>query len=475
MKRQHIILILTDQQRYDTINALGFPWMRTPNLDRLVREGTAFDNCFVTAPSCVPSRASLFNGYYPHVTGILKNGQLWQKTWVETLAAQGWHCVNLGKMHTIPYDAKAGFHERFVMENKDRYYEGRWFADEWDKALVARGQVKPSRERYRDLPDYAQSLGAYDWPLPKESHADFFLGDLANWWLETRPKPERLFMQIGFLGPHPPYDPVPGYADAYLNDPRVPVPDPVPSDLGDLPAFLKEKRIHDTQVDHDAVLWSMTPTAAQLRRLRCHYLANVTMIDEVLGRLLGTLERKGYLDESLIVFASDHGDNLGDHGLSQKWSMYDTVTRVPAVVWAPGEVFAGQRRSELCQLFDLGATMLDWAGAPPPPACQAQSLLPALRGEPWAGREQVFAEQAGDVVLTGARLFSMVRDARWKLVHVLDSEDGQLFDVKRDPGEIDNLWNVPEQRPRRERMLQALLEWRMRSSVETMNVMQDGR
>jgi arylsulfatase A-like enzyme len=144
-------------------------------------------------------------------------------------------------------------------------------------------------------------------------------------------------------------------------------------------------------------------------------------------------------------------------------------------VWAPGEVFAGQRRSELCQLFDLGATMLDWAGAPLSPACQAQSLLPALRGEPWAGREQVFAEQAGDVVLTGARLFSMVRDARWKLVHVLDSEDGQLFDVKRDPGEIDNLWNVPEQRPRRERMLQALLEWRMRSSVETMNVMQDGR
>lgn len=142
MKRKHIFLVITDQQRYDTIAALGFPYMHTPQLDRLVREGTSFDNCFITAPSCVPSRASLFNGYYPHVTGILRNGLHWQRTWVGSLAERGYHCVNVGKMHTIPYDAKAGFHERFVCENKDRYYEGRWFADEWDKALAARAQIK---------------------------------------------------------------------------------------------------------------------------------------------------------------------------------------------------------------------------------------------------------------------------------------------------------------------------------------------
>jgi arylsulfatase len=317
VKRKHIFLIITDQQRYDTIAALGFPWMHTPNLDRLVREGTSFENCFITAPSCVPSRASLFNGYYPHATGILRNGQHWQRTWVSTLAERGYHCVNVGKMHTIPYDAKAGFHERFVCENKDRYYEGRWFADEWDKALAARGHVKPSRERYRKLPDYASRLGAYEWTLPPESHADFFVGDLASWWLETRPKQESLFMQIGFLGPHPPYDPLPGYAQRYLDDPRVPVPPAVAPDLADLPAFLKTKREHDSEVDHDAVLWSLNPTEAQLRRLRAYYLANVTMIDEAVGRLLKVLEAKGYLEESLIVFTSDHGDNLGDHGLSR--------------------------------------------------------------------------------------------------------------------------------------------------------------
>lgn len=475
MKRKHIFLIITDQQRYDTIAALGFAHMHTPVLDRLVSEGTSFDNCFITAPSCVPSRASLFNGYYPHATGILRNGVQWQRTWIGSLAEQGYHCVNVGKMHTIPYDAKAGFHERFVVENKDRYYEGRWFADEWDKALVARAQIKPSRERYRLLPDYNERLGAFEWTLPPESHADFFVGDMATWWLQTRPKPEKLFMQIGFLGPHPPYDPVPGYAQRYLDHPGLPVPEPQPADLDQLPAFLKAKREHDSRVDHDAVLWSLHPKAEHLRRQRAYYLANVTMIDEAIGKLLKVLDSKGYLDEALIIFTSDHGDNLGDHGLSQKWSMYDTVTRVPAVFWAPGEVLSDRREDGLCQLFDIGATVLDWAGAPQPPASQAQSLLPVLRGESWTARTEVYAEQAGDVALTGASLFSMVRNTRHKLVHILGSTDGQLFDLQADPLEMHNLWADPAHHGERTRLLQSLLEWRMRSSVQTIHVMKEAR
>jgi arylsulfatase A-like enzyme len=475
VKRKHIFLIMTDQQRFDTIAALGFGHMHTPNMDRLVREGTSFDNCFVNAPSCVPSRASLFNGYYPHVTGVLRNGLHWQRTWVESLAAQGYHCVNVGKMHTIPYDAKAGFHERFVCENKDRYYEGRWFADEWDKALVARSQIKPSRERYRELPDYKDRLGAYEWTLPAESHADFFVGNTADWWLQTRPKPESLFMQIGFLGPHPPYDPVASYAKHYLDNPSLPVPDPQPSDLDDLPSFLKAKRVHDSKVDHDAVLWSLKPEREQLRRLCAYYMANVSMIDEALGKLLKTMESKGYLDDSLIIFCSDHGEALGEHGLSQKWSMYDAVTRVPAIFWAPGEVQQGQRLDGLCQLFDIGATVLDWAGAPQPPGVQAQSLLPALRGEEWSGRSAVFSEQAGDVALTGASLFTMVRENRYKLVHITGSTEGQLFDLQQDPGELHNLWEDPAHQAERLRLLHLILEWRMQSSVQTMALMASAR
>ena len=139
--RPNIILIITDQQRLDTINALGFDYVDTPNLDRLVHEGVTFRNCYVTAPSCASARASLFTGYYPHTTGILKNADTWQHSWVELLNQSGYHCVNVGKMHTFPYDAKCGFHQRYVVENKDRYLEGRYFYDEWDKALRARDLV----------------------------------------------------------------------------------------------------------------------------------------------------------------------------------------------------------------------------------------------------------------------------------------------------------------------------------------------
>ncbi|MGN6563381.1 MAG: sulfatase-like hydrolase/transferase, partial [Thermomicrobiales bacterium] len=93
-------MIVTDQQRFDTIVALGFPYVDTPNLDRLVRDGVSFTNCFVTAPSCVPARASLFSGYYPHTTGVVSNGDEWRHSWVEALAAGGYYCVNVGKMHT---------------------------------------------------------------------------------------------------------------------------------------------------------------------------------------------------------------------------------------------------------------------------------------------------------------------------------------------------------------------------------------
>ena len=149
MNQPNIILIITDQQRYDTINALGYPHMDTPNLDRLANEGVSFDNCHITAPSCAPARASLFTGYYPHVTGILANGDRWRRSWVENLADAGYHCVNIGKMHSNPFETPLGFHERYVVENKDRYLEGRYYFDEWDKALAARGHVKQQRELYR--------------------------------------------------------------------------------------------------------------------------------------------------------------------------------------------------------------------------------------------------------------------------------------------------------------------------------------
>ena len=126
------------------------------------------------------------------------------------LAGAGYYCVNVGKMHTFPFETDLGYHERYVVENKDRYLEGRYYFDEWDKGLRARGLVKQQRESYRKLSDYKTCLGAFEWKLPEETHPDFFVGDLARWWIDTKPPPVGpLFLQIGFPGPHPQYDPVP--------------------------------------------------------------------------------------------------------------------------------------------------------------------------------------------------------------------------------------------------------------------------
>ena len=216
MTQPNIILIITDQQRYDTINALGYPYMDTPNLDRLVNEGVSFDNCHITAPSCAPARASLFTGYYAHVTGIMRNGDLWRRSWVEDLAEAGYHCVNIGKMHTKPFETPLGFHERFVVENKDRYLQGRDYMDQWDKALESRGLVKQQRVLYRKREDYRDRMGAFSWDLPPETHSDNFVGGLTCSWLRNRPVKQPLFLEIGFPGPHPPYDPTPEAAAEYI-------------------------------------------------------------------------------------------------------------------------------------------------------------------------------------------------------------------------------------------------------------------
>ena len=464
--RPNIIFIITDQQRYDTIAALGFPYVDTPNLDRLVAEGTSFDNCFVTAPSCAPSRASLFTGMYPHTTGILKNADQWRHSWVELLNEAGYHCVNVGKMHTFPYETPLGFHERYVVENKDRYLEGRYYFDEWDKALRARGLVKQQREMYRQMDDYDQRLGAFDWELPEDLHADNFVGDMACWWLDSYPQTEPLFMQIGFPGPHPPYDPVPRYAAPYLSR-DLPLAEVTENDLAGQPPPLSAMRRHNCEVDHDSIVHQLAPSHAARHRQRAHYLANITMIDEQVGHILATLECRGYLENSVVVFTSDHGDCLGDHGHSQKWTMYDTITRVPLLVRSPAMVPGGARLSGLCQQMDIGPALLELAGVPVPEPMEARSLMPALHGDSWAGRECVFAEHPRDGTLQEAEFMSMVRTQAHKLVHFLGEEYGQLFDLQADPGEVQNLWDDPACRPVKRELGGKLLEWHIGSAAET--------
>lgn len=464
--KPNIIFIITDQQRYDTIQALGFPHVDTPNLDRLVNEGVSFSNCFISAPSCAPARASLFTGMYPHTTGILKNADRWTRSWVEDLAGVGYHCVNIGKMHTFPFETPLGFHERYVVENKDRYLEGRYYFDEWDKALQARGLVKQQRELYRQLPDYRQRLGAFEWELPEDMHPDMFVGDMAQWWLNTYPQTQPLFLQIGFPGPHPPYDPVPRYAEPYLER-DLPIDKVSAEELAGQPPPFKTMREHNVEVDHDSVVHQLDPSDEDRKRQRAYYLANVTMIDEKVGEILNTLDERGYLENSVVVFTSDHGDCLTDHGHSQKWTMYDTITRVPMLVWAPGRFAGGREIDGLCQQMDIGPALLELAGATVDPALEAETLLPALKEESWSGREVVFAEHGRDGILQATEFMTMIRTRDWKLVHFLDEDFGQLFNLHADPGEVDNLWDTTEAQCTKSELLDTLREWHIRSQYRT--------
>ncbi len=154
--------------------------------------------------------------------------------------------------------------------------------------------------------------------------------------------------------------------------------------------------------------------------------------------------------------------------------MYDLITRIPLTVWAPGR-FPAKTVDSLCQQMDLGPTILELAGIEVPPTLEAISMLDALEGADWNGRNFVFAEQIKDGILTGCEFMTMVRNKAWKLVHFLDEPYGQLFDMLKDPNEVNNLWSDPDAANMKQELLSVLREWRIRSGIHTADWSQDWR
>lgn len=470
-QKPNIVFILTDQQRLDTIAAHGYDHMITPNLDALVQQGATFENMYVTSPSCAPSRASLFSGTYPHTNGVFRNDEPWNYCWVKDLAEAGYRCVNVGKMHTMPIEGAFGFHERHVVENKDRDHPNLpFYLDNWDKALHARGAAKPSRVSYAKRPDYDTSLGAFVWEQAEDLHPDVFVGETACWWLERYPGDEPFFLQVGLPGPHPPYDPTQTYLDPYLDRD---LPEAILDyDLDSQPAPLRALRQNHLTEGHDAVVHLKDPSPEQLHRQRAHYYANVTMIDTQVGNIVKALEARGVLDNTVIIFTSDHGDCLNDHGHSQKWNMFEQSVHVPAVICWPGQISPGQTIPDLVSLMDIGPTILQMAGAPVPEWMEARTLSDLLFDTETDPRDRVFAEHSDDAILTETRFMTMIREDRWKLVHFVDCEEGQLFDLEADPKERINLWNDQGHADIRQRLIGEILTWRIESARKTQGFVQ---
>jgi arylsulfatase A-like enzyme len=283
-------------------------------------------------------------------------------------------------------------------------------------------------------------------------------------WLDRYSGAEPFFLQIGIPGPHPPYDPLQPYLDQYEGrEFPAPIRD---YDLDSQPKPLRDLRRNHLDNDHDAVVHLENPTDAQTQRQRAHYFANVTMIDEQVGLVIDALERRGVLDNTIIIFASDHGDCLNDHGHSQKWNMFEQSVHVPCIFWGKG-IPAGQKVSDLVSLMDIGPTALEFAGVTPHDWMEAQSLTPYFGETAPPRRDCVFAEHARDAILTGTEFMTMVLCEDWKLVHFVDSDEGQLFDLSTDPGERHNRWDDPDCMGKKNELISRILRWRIQSDVKT--------
>lgn len=464
-KRPNIVFIITDQQRFDTIAALGFDHMITPNLDRLAGRGAVFEKMYITSPSCAPSRASLFTGTYPHTNGVFRNDEEWSYCWVKDLAEAGYRTVNVGKMHTWPVEGAFGFHERHVTENKDRDHPTLpFYLDNWDKVYFGYGKEKPSRVTQRRRQGHGARMGAWAWEDEEILHPDVLVPQMAKWWIDRYPGDEPFFLQVGIPGPHPPYDPTQDYLDLYEGRE---LPKPIPADdIEAQPPAYRMLREHHLGEDCDGIVHLRDPAPEQADRQRRHYYANVSMIDAQIGEIVEALERRGVLDETVVIFTSDHGDCLTDHGHSQKWNMYESTVHVPAIVAWPGVTDGARRVPELVSLFDFGPTILEMASVPVPDWMEARSLVPLLSGET-EERGPIFCEHSNDALLEGTRMVTMVREGELKLVHFVDSGHGQLFDLATDPQELHNLWDDPDHTATRARLIDEILRWRTESALRS--------
>jgi arylsulfatase len=421
----NLLYITSDQQRWDSLPCYGLDFIQTPNLDRLAREGMVFERCIVPGAVCVPCRASMLTGQYPSTTGVLTNGT-WLRddslNWSTHITQSGRKTAAIGKMHFWPWDALGGFSERIIAEDKRHVY----LPDDHVKFLQAHGMERPHPTTD---PEYFESIGAPIKPWPKRFHIDAFVGDQAAGWIE-RNAGEPFAAWVSFPGPHDPYDPPEEMARMYYD---APIPEPIGS---------ADELIHKPPAQRSRgkgtlknAMFQIDPsqaTAEHYRRWRAHYYANISLIDESVGKILDALERAGILDDTLIIYTSDHGDALGDHGLSYKGLFYESMVHVPLIIRGPG-VTPGTRASSLVSTIDLMPLFYQTCGLTPPETLQGEDISRLLADPSATLRDEVFCE------LTGR---AMVQTDRYKYGYYVDGS-AELYDLQEDPHEIHNLSGDP--------------------------------
>jgi len=436
--RPNILLLMADQFRPDCLGAAGNRTIHTPNLDRTAAEGARFTNAYASMPTCTPARSGLLSGLAPWNHGMLRMaGGIAQRYPVEmprALRDAGYYTTVIGKLHYHVQRNVHGYHQALLDESgREETTDFRsdyrsWF---WSQAPHFNPDATGLGWNDYDARPYA---------LPERLHPTAWIGETAARWIEGYDRTEPFFLKVSFERPHSPYDPPERLWRKY-QDADLP-----PAVVG---AWAGKYAKPSGNVS-DA--WHGDFGAAQVRRSRQGYYGSVEFVDEQIGRVLEALHRRGWTDDTLIVFLSDHGDMLGDHHLWRKSYAYDASARVPFLLRMPGGAEGGMSPNVI-ELRDVLPTFLEAAGVSSSRPLDGRSLLPVASGKLADWRPYLDLEHG--ICYSPDNHWNALTDGRQKYIfHARDAGE-QLFDLVADPNELRDLSSDPAAAP-------ALRQWRAR-------------
>ncbi|HLU37020.1 MAG TPA: sulfatase-like hydrolase/transferase [Thermomicrobiales bacterium] len=470
--RPNILLITSDQQHYSALGSVN-PKISTPALDRLAAEGTRFDRAYCPSPVCSPSRSSIITGQYPSEHGCWTIGVKLDEdavTLPQLLGDAGYDTALVGKAHFQPLastEEQTSIEAMPTLRDLDfwRDFHGPWYGFNHvetarmhgDEYLVGQHYAiwmeEKGLENWVDYfqswpPDPDEPKREHAWDLPEELHYTTWTGERTVANIERAVGEGKPFFHwASFHDPHPPYVVPEPWASMY--DPADMEPGTLlPGELDAMPPHFGLTQL----AEPDYSPWQETPFGNhgfqshlvdedQLRKDMAIYYGMTSFMDDQIGKILDTLDRLGIADNTIVVFGTDHGHFLGQHGLFHKGAFhYEDLLRLPFLVRWPGQVPQGSVSSDLQSLVDLAPSFLEAAGEPVPGGMQGVSQLRSWRGEGPA-RDWTITENRHQP--TALSLRTLVTD-RYKITVYRGSDDGELFDLHEDPDERRNRWHDPE-------------------------------
>ena len=435
----NILWICTDQQRADTIGALGNKFVRTPHINALASQGTAFTSAYCQSPVCTPSRASFLTGRYPRTTRCRQNGQAipsTEKLISRLLADAGYTCGLAGKLHLAT--CANGVVEKRIDDGYKVFHwshhpQPDWPENAYTQWLTQQGQTWDKLYK-------GQSTRYIKEGIPAEYSQTTWCANMAIDFIKKQ-KGSPWFFSYNCFAPHHPFDPPADYLARYTPE-NLPTPKYKPNEANSKTTYqrLDSEFAHsDPNSYHVAAM-----TDHDKQQVTAAYYAMVDLIDYNVGRMVAALNETEQLNNTIVIFMSDHGEMLGDHGIYLKGPhFYEEAVRVPLIFSWPGQFKTGLKVDGLTELIDITPTLLDAAGLSIPQFIQGKTLLPILSGKanPDHHRNSVFSEYY-NAWSHKHSYGTMHRTNSHKMIVYHGTDQGELYDLDKDPDEFNNLWDV---------------------------------